>query len=83
MTTRLTGRAQPGYDFTVAVHAAEEGGYWAEVVELPGCMSQGESEEELLANIADAIAAVIDSYIEDGEELPLPDPIVRTVRITV
>jgi predicted RNase H-like HicB family nuclease len=39
----------------VIVHSAEEGGYWAEVPAIPGCMTQGDSFEELLANIYEAV----------------------------
>jgi len=39
------------------IHEAEEGGFWAEVSALPGCFTQGESLEELEANIAEAIEA--------------------------
>ena len=38
----------------VVVHTAEEGGFWAEVPALPGCVSQGESFSETLANIREA-----------------------------
>jgi len=51
--------------FTVAVHEAEEGGYWGEVVELPGCASQGETIDELLENIRDAIIACLEVHMED------------------
>lgn len=43
----------------VVVHEAEEGGYWAEVPALPGCASQGETMEELMANIREAIAGCL------------------------
>lgn len=39
----------------VVVHDAEEGGYWAEVPALPGCASQGDTMEELMANLHEAI----------------------------
>ena len=39
----------------VVVHPAEEGGFWAEVPALPGCVSQGETLEEVRANIREAI----------------------------
>jgi predicted RNase H-like HicB family nuclease len=39
----------------VIVHDAEEGGFWAEVPSIPGCATQGESFEELLKNLYDAI----------------------------
>jgi predicted RNase H-like HicB family nuclease len=38
----------------VVVHSAEEGGFWAEVPALPGCVSQGETLEETLDNIREA-----------------------------
>ncbi len=38
----------------VLVHPAEEGGYWAEVPALPGCVSEGETWDETLANIREA-----------------------------
>ena len=37
------------------VHEAEEGGFWAEVPALPGCLTQGESLEELKTNLREAI----------------------------
>ncbi|AFM11498.1 type II toxin-antitoxin system HicB family antitoxin [Turneriella parva] len=39
----------------VVVHEAEEGGFWAEVPAIPGCATQGETFEELLTNLYDAI----------------------------
>ena len=39
----------------VVVHEAEEGGDWAEVPAIPGCATQGESFEELLSNLYEAV----------------------------
>ncbi len=39
----------------VIVHEAEEGGYWAEVPAIPGCATQGETFEELLRNLYEAV----------------------------
>ena len=39
----------------VIVHPAEEGGFWAEVPGIPGCATQGETLEELLQNIHEAV----------------------------
>ncbi|MEW6263967.1 MAG: type II toxin-antitoxin system HicB family antitoxin [Thermodesulfobacteriota bacterium] len=41
--------------FKVIVHPAEEGGYWAEVPALPGCVTEGDTWEELMANLREAI----------------------------
>jgi len=38
----------------VVVHSAAEGGFWAEVPALPGCVSQGETVAETLANMREA-----------------------------
>ncbi len=51
--------------FTVFVHEAEEGGYWGEVPELPGCASQGESLDELERNILEAIGLCLAAQVED------------------
>jgi len=37
------------------IHKAEEGGYWAEIPAIPGCVTQGDSFEELLKNIYEAV----------------------------
>ena len=37
------------------IHPAEEGGYWAEVPALPGCITEGDTMEEVLINLKDAI----------------------------
>jgi predicted RNase H-like HicB family nuclease len=47
--------------YTVVVHEAEEGGYWGEVLELPGCVSQGETIDEFRYNIREALEAVLES----------------------
>ncbi len=39
----------------VIVHTADEGGYWAEVPSIPGCATEGDSFEELLANLYEAV----------------------------
>jgi predicted RNase H-like HicB family nuclease len=39
----------------VVVHEAEEGGFWAEVPAIPGCVTQAETVDELLTNLHEAI----------------------------
>ncbi len=65
-------------DLTAYVHAAEEGGYWAEVPLLPGCLTQGETLDEIVENLNDAIRGwlSVQSYESLGEKgvpfTPLP-----------
>jgi predicted RNase H-like HicB family nuclease len=40
---------------TVIVHEAEEGGYWAEVPSIPGCATEGDTFEDLLQNLYEAV----------------------------
>jgi predicted RNase H-like HicB family nuclease len=40
---------------SVLIHSAEEGGYWAEVPALPGCVSEGDTLDEITANIKEAV----------------------------
>ena len=39
----------------IVIYEAEEGGYWAEVPAIPGCATQGETFEEVLKNICEAV----------------------------
>ena len=45
------------------VHPAEEGGFWAEVPAMPGCVTQGETLDEVRANLQEAITG----WLEAGE----------------
>ena len=49
----------------VIVHEAEEGGYWAEVPAIPGCATQGESFEELLANLYEAVEGCLSVDVDE------------------
>ncbi len=54
----------------VIVHKAEEGGYWAEVPAILGCATQGETFEELLKNLYEAVEACLSV---DTEEFKLTE----------
>lgn len=42
------------------IHPAEEGGYWAEVPAFPGCITEGDTMEEVMVNLRDAIEGWLD-----------------------
>ena len=50
------------------IHEAEEGGYWAEVPALPGCVSEGDNLEELKSNLKEAITGWLEVYNEELEK---------------
>jgi predicted RNase H-like HicB family nuclease len=54
----------------VVVHEAEEGGYWAEVPSIPGCATQGETFEELLTNIYEAVEGCLSVDVQDLQISP-------------
>ena len=58
--------------YTLLVYEAEpdEGGYWAEVAELPGCTTSGETLDEVRANAREAIEAYLEAKRQLGEEPP-------------
>ena len=72
-------------NFTVLLHEDETGGYWAEVRELPGCITQGDSVEEVEANAKDAIElfidTLIDDYVESLASQEPPEPATKTMTI--
>lgn len=49
----------------IVVHEAEEGGFWAEVPSIPGCATQGDSFEELLSNLYEAVEGCLSIDVED------------------
>jgi predicted RNase H-like HicB family nuclease len=53
---------------------SDGGGYLATVPDLPGCMSDGETPEEALKNVQDAIASWIEAAKDWKQEIPKPTP---------
>ena len=62
-------------EYTVIVQplpAEDGGGFVASVPDLPGCMSDGETPEEALVNVQDAILAWIEAARDVGRKVPKP-----------
>ena len=49
----------------VVIYQAEEGGYWAEVPSIPGCVTQGDSIKELLKNVHEAVEGCLSVDVPD------------------
>lgn len=58
--------------YATTVYREAEGGYVAVIKDLPGCMTQGETPDEFMANIEDARRLWIETAYEFGDEIPLP-----------
>ena len=51
----------------VIIHEAEEGGYWGEVPAIPGCATQGDTFDELLSNLYEAVEGCLSVDVQDIE----------------
>ena len=74
-----SGHEQIRADREVGVHDADEGGFWAEVPGIAGCVTQGDTFEELLQNLYEAVEGSLSVDVQ----LPPDDPSQRLVDIAV
>lgn len=71
-------------EYTVLIYRAEEGGFWVEVPTLPGCYSQGETIEETMSYIKEAIEAHLLALRDEKEEMPTEEEfIIGRVKVEV
>ncbi len=61
------------------IHPAQEGGYWAEVPALPGCITEGDSMDEVINNLQDAIQG----WLEVANESKQPESMSKVIEIAV
>jgi predicted RNase H-like HicB family nuclease len=66
-----------GMKYRVLIEQDEDGMYVAEAPTLPGCISQGQTREEAVENVREAIAAYLESLEAHGD--PIPPPITEEV----
>ena len=57
-------------EYPLKIHKVEEGGYWAEFPDLPGCITEGDSEEELLSMAKDALSGWLAVRFERNFAIP-------------
>ena len=62
--------AEEAMKLKIVIHEAEEGGFWAEVPSIPGCAPQGDSFEELLSNLYEAVDGCLSVEVR---RIPLSD----------
>ena len=53
--------------FTVVLREEEEGGYSVQCLELPGAISEGDTKEEALKNIREAMQGYLEAFPEEAE----------------
>src|SRR5216117_2565973 len=74
---RVEARKVESMKYRVVIEPDEDGVFVAECPALPGCVSQGKTRAEALANIRDAIQGYLESLKKHGE--PIPAPITEAV----
>ena len=65
------------YRFSVVIEKDKDG-YFAVAPELQGCYTQGDTYEETLENIRDAIVLHVEDRLDSGEEVPQPESVSLT-----
>jgi predicted RNase H-like HicB family nuclease len=68
------GFPKNAYEVHAAIVPEEEGGFYCFAANLPGVVSQGETEPEAWANIEEAASAVLGDYLDSGQTIPWRQP---------
>ncbi len=71
------------YRYTIILEREPDGGFHASCPALRGCHSQGDSLDEAVANIREAIAAYLESVEAHGEPIPKEDLLFQPVEIAL
>ncbi|MGK7930686.1 MAG: type II toxin-antitoxin system HicB family antitoxin [Microcystaceae cyanobacterium] len=58
--------------YAITLYPESEGGYVAEIKDLQGCLTQGETLEETMNNINEAKALWLETAYDEGDTIPLP-----------
>lgn len=77
----MENKSKQIYNYTVLLEKEQDGGYHAFCPVLKGCHSQGDSFEEAIDNITEAIELYIESLIADNQPVPKEDLIVKPLSI--
>ncbi|MTJ50724.1 type II toxin-antitoxin system HicB family antitoxin [Dolichospermum sp. UHCC 0259] len=79
----MVNKSKQIYNYTVLLEKEQDGGYHAFCPVLKGCHSQGDSFEEAIENITEAIELYIESLIADNQPVPKEDLIVKPLSILI
>jgi antitoxin HicB len=70
-------------EYTIILDPDPDGGYTVTVPALPGCITEGDTREEAIANAREAILLYIESLVEDGEPIPEDNPKAELLKVAV
>jgi predicted RNase H-like HicB family nuclease len=69
------------FRYTVILEREDDGGFHASCPALKGCHTQGDTLDEAVANIREAIAAYLESLRAHGESIPSEDILIKPVEV--
>lgn len=69
------------YDYTVILEREEDGGYHAFCPALKGCHTQGDTIEQALERVREAIEVYIEDLKAEGEPIPTEDILIKSVKV--
>jgi antitoxin HicB len=70
-----------GRSYTVVFEREDDGGFSVYVPDLPGCASQGDTHDEAVANIREAIACYVEALVKLGQPIPEPRTSVEAIQV--
>lgn len=71
------------YNYKVVIEECEEGGFYAECPAFPGCHVEGETYEETIKEMKEAIKVFINDYKDKNEELPSDNFLVTSIQVAI
>jgi predicted RNase H-like HicB family nuclease len=74
---------ESGMRYTAIFEAQPDGGYHAFCPALPGCHSEGETLDEAIVNIREAVSVYLESLTAHGEPLPVEDILIKPLDVPV
>ena len=69
--------------YTVVLEHESDGGYHAFCPAMPGCHSQGDTLDEAMANVKEAMELYIESLTAHNEPLPVEDILIKPIEVAV
>jgi predicted RNase H-like HicB family nuclease len=77
-------KAMGTHEYTIILEPdPEDGGFTVLVPALPGCITEGDTREEAIANAKEAILLYLESLLADGEEIPVDVPNPEVLKVAV
>jgi len=71
------------HNYKVIIEECEEGGFYAECPAFPGCHVEGETYEETMNEMKEAVKNFIEDYNSNNEEIPSDNFLVTSIQIAV